>query len=288
MSDPHALADRRLLGASGVLLVIAAGVAMLREVDPPWAASQDVVRAEVEAHLGPEKLAEVPHGIQQVWIEQLDRVDRCVTCHATSEWGEKLRESPHPARSHPHPELLAAHPIESFGCTLCHGGQGFGTSVEAGHGNIAFWEEPLLDEEMAESYGLSRAELMEYRCAICHQTMDAVEGMPLLNEARDKAFDCIDCHRIPDVDPGDNPTAPDLRREGEKHPTKYTFPDDWTGPRTALAWHIEHFLDPKSMSPGSTMTKFKLSRKQAAGLALLVMSWKRHGLPPEWIPKKSE
>lgn len=262
--------------------------ATAHEVDPPWAASRAVVRAEVTSQLGAEKAKELPTGIQQIWIEPLDRVDRCTTCHLTVEWGAALAASPHPARSHPRPELLEAHPVEVFGCTLCHGGQGTATATDAAHGNVPHWEEPMLGTETAERYDLTQAELLEWRCAVCHVTIDNVEGMPLINSVRERLFECIDCHRMPGLPPGDNPKAPDLRREGEKHPTKYTFPEDYDGPRTALAWHIEHFLDPKRMTPGSTMTQFKMTRKEAAGLAMLVLSWRRHGLPPAWIPKKSE
>lgn len=284
--DGFARVDRRLIVMASVLLLVAFGLALAQETRPSWAADQDRVHALVSARLGADKASELPTGIQQIWIEPLDRVDRCVTCHTTVEWGEELADAPHPARSHPHPKLMAAHPVERFGCTLCHGGQGSATTMEAAHGHVAHWEEPLLDSAKAETYGLTRSELMEYRCALCHQTLDEVPGMPLLNAARERAYDCIDCHRIPGVDGDAQLKAPDLTREGEKHPTKYTFPADWTGERTALAWQIAHMLDPRSTSPGSTMTNFKLKPKEAAGLALLVMSWRRNHLPTDWVPRK--
>jgi len=285
-SSRFARSDFRLLVAGGVLLLIAFGIAFVREVDPEWADAQDEVQAIVQERLGAEKAAELPTGIQQIWIEPLDRVDRCTTCHTTIEWGAELAEAPHPARSHPQ-GLFGAHPVESFGCTLCHGGQGWATSADAAHGNVAFWEEPLLDTERAKRYGLSRSELMELRCAYCHQGLEPVDGMPLLNAAKEKVFDCLDCHRLPGLE-NDKPSAPDLGREGEKHPSKYIFPEGFEGERSVLNWHIEHFLDPKKMSPGSAMPKFGLSRKDAAGLALLVMSWRRQDLPAAWTPKTGE
>ncbi len=36
------------------------------------------------------------------------------------------------------------HPVEKFGCTSCHGGQGWAIDTEAAHGQVAHWEEPLL------------------------------------------------------------------------------------------------------------------------------------------------
>ena len=279
-----ARADGRLLLVGAALLLVVLGIAIARELQPPWSGSQARVRAELEARLGAGAAADLPEGVQQIWIEPLDRVDRCTTCHQAMDAGEKLADAPHPARSHP-AGILKHHPIESFGCTLCHGGQGYATSTAAAHGDVAFWEEPLLSAERAESYGLTRAELMELRCAICHQTIEAVDGMPLLNAAKEKVFDCIDCHRLPELE-NEKPSAPDLTREGEKHPSEYVFPEGYTGERTALHWQIEHLLDPKRMSPGSAMPKFGFSRKDAAGLALLVLSWRRQALPPAWTPKR--
>ncbi len=289
MSDAtsrFARADFRLVVAGGVLLLVALVVAFVREVDPPWSAVQDDVRAVVFERMGAEKAAGVPEGLQQIWIEPLDRVDRCTTCHLTIEWSSELADAPHPARSHPQ-GLLQAHPVQTFGCTLCHGGQGWATSTAAAHGHVDFWEEPLLDRALAKEYGLSRANLMELRCAYCHQTLEPVKGMPLLNAAKERVFDCLDCHRLPGLE-NEKPSAPDLTREGEKHPSKYVFPPGFKGERSALRWHIEHLLDPKKMSPGSGMTKFDLTRKDAAGLALLVMSWRRQGLPAAWTPKQGD
>jgi hypothetical protein len=281
-----ARADFRLLVVGSLLLLVVFGIALYREASPEWSDAQAEVRAIVHKRLGAEKAAELPEGLQQIWIEPLDRVDRCTTCHITVEWGKELADAPHPARSHP-PGLLAAHPVQTFGCTLCHGGQGWATSKDAAHGNVAFWEEPLLDEAHAKRYGLKRRDLMELRCAYCHQGIDPVEGMPLLNAAKEKVFDCLDCHRVPGLD-SEKPSAPDLSREGEKHPSKYVFPANFEGEHTALRWHIEHFMNPKAMSPGSRMPKFDLTRREAAGLSLLVMSWRRQGLPATWTPKKGE
>lgn len=281
--NPFARADLRLLLVGAGLALVVLGMALAAALDPPWAAAQATVRAEMHARLGPEAAASLPEGIQQIWMEPLNRVDRCTTCHMAMDGGEKLADAPHPARSHP-PGILKHHPPETFGCTLCHGGQGHATSTAAAHGDVAFWEEPLLSAERAKTYGLTRAELMELRCAYCHQTLEPVDGMPLLNAAKDKIFDCLDCHRLPGLE-NEKPTAPDLTREGEKHPTEYVFPDGYVGERTALHWQIEHLLDPKAMSPGSAMPKFGFSRKEAAGIALLVMSWRRQALPPAWTPK---
>jgi cytochrome c2 len=63
-----------------------------------------------------------------------------------------LFEVPSFAQSHPHRQaLLAKHPVERFGCTVCHEGQGPQTKGVAGadfrHGHDdPSWERPLLDQ----------------------------------------------------------------------------------------------------------------------------------------------
>ena len=279
---PHA--DRILIAAGGGLLLLVFLVALIREVSPEWKSDREATRAAVEAKLGADKAAMIPAGIQQIWIESLGRVDRCTTCHAAMDAGEALRDAPHPSRSHPLPELMRSHPVESFGCTLCHGGQGTATTAAAAHGHVAFWEEPLLDTARAETYGLTRRELMELRCNSCHWREEHVEGMPLLNRAKQlvNEHNCARCHTIHGEG---GQRAPDLSREGDKHASRFHFPDNWSAKRTTLLWHIEHFIKPRALVPESRMAEFDVSRRDATALALLVMSWQDLQLPPRWNPK---
>lgn len=284
MSEPVSpRSDRIAFAIAGAVVLLAAVIAIVRESSPEWARIQDEVRAEVEKRLGAERAAEVPDAIEQIWIEDLARADRCITCHATIEWGPELADAPHPARSHP-PGFLEAHPVAQFGCTLCHGGQGAATSEDAAHGHVPHWEEPLLDAALAERYGLTAAQLMETRCNACHRNQDEVAGMPLINAAKAevKKRRCDLCHVI---DGHGETRGPDLTYAGEKHPAHVHFPVDWRQPPTVLAWHIAHFLDPQSVVPGTEMRKFPFSRKDVVGLALLVMSWQRTRLPQAWVPK---
>lgn len=269
---------------AGAALFVVSVAAFWQEAAPEWAQAQARVREVVAKRLGPERAADVPEGLQQIWIEDLDRVDRCTTCHVTIDWGPELADAPHPARSHPAIPWLDKHPLEQFGCTICHGGQGAATTKAAAHGRVAFWEEPLLDSRRAKGYGLEASELMEMACNYCHMQDTEVEGMPLLNAA--KAFvkkkNCVRCHTIF----GEGATkAPDLSREGEKHATAYTFPRGWKQPHTALHWHIAHFREPFAVVPDSLMSTFILDGKQAEGLSLLVLSWRKQTLPARYVPQ---
>lgn len=282
--EPHERADRwALLGVAGALL-LALGIATVREVAPAWKEEQARARAAVGERLGPGRAARLPSGFRQTWIPELARVDRCTSCHVGIEEGPDLLGLPHPARSHPRPELLAAHPVERFGCTLCHGGQGAATEKAAAHGDVEHWDEPLLSTSRAKAYGLTAAELMEMRCNLCHRREASVVGMPRLNAAKAlfQAKKCTACHGL---DGGGGTTAPDLTHAGDVPPEHLAFPAAWRGPRTALAWHAEHIRAPADMVPDSEMRTYGFDGPQALSLALLVRSWRRQSLPPAWLPK---
>ncbi len=110
-----------------------------------------------------------PYQIQQVvlnWIEHdrevdIQQVDRCQTCHMGADSGTYTDASiPRQFRTHPgRSTLFASHPIEKFGCTGCHQGQGRATDglshsgwhLEEKHGKERwhfqgdhYWEDPLL------------------------------------------------------------------------------------------------------------------------------------------------
>ncbi|HZF56712.1 MAG TPA: cytochrome c [Polyangiaceae bacterium] len=110
-----------------------------------------------------------PFQIQQVvlhWIEydrevDIEQVDRCHTCHMGADSGNYTSAAiPRQFRTHPHRStLMASHPVESYGCTACHQGQGRATDelahsgwvLEKKHGKERwhfvgdhYWEEPML------------------------------------------------------------------------------------------------------------------------------------------------
>ncbi len=62
---------------------------------------------------------------------EIPRVDRCMTCHTAIDV-PGYEDGPQPFRTHPQLDLFldpgSKHPMESFGCTVCHGGRDRGTS----------------------------------------------------------------------------------------------------------------------------------------------------------------
>ena len=112
-------------------------------------------------------------------------------------------------RTHPHRDvLLAKHPVERFGCTPCHGGQGQGLTEKAAHAldhKKEFWLTPVLglDEHTGKASEESRG-YMESNCRRCHDgvmMLDAVN--PRTGERQDYSphlskgmalFEDLGCH----------------------------------------------------------------------------------------------
>jgi cytochrome c2 len=256
---------------------------VVREYSSEWLPIQRSFRQILEQHAQVAAAREFHFGVRQLWIPALNRVDRCITCHLGYEWGGVLpTDLPQPFAPHPPLPYLDAHPFSKFGCTSCHGGQGYATDTTAAHGEVQHWEKPLLSTKLAATYGLSRRELMQVRCNACHRHDQETSGMDLIDLGKKtvEEYRCIACHVIS----GEGGlVGPELTYEGDKNPEFFEFAHV-KGPQTALNWHVEHFQDPQGVVDGSAMPNLGFSEQQCKALALLMLSWMRESFPPEYIP----
>ena len=79
--------------------------------------------------------------IKQLWLRDLGETDRCITCHqAVNKPG--FENISHPFRTHSG-DYLKHHPVERFGCVICHEGQGVALTVKAAHGYTKNWTKPI-------------------------------------------------------------------------------------------------------------------------------------------------
>ena len=113
---------RKRIGNRELILVLATGAATLAagaaaifvDAQPVWKSYQAEFRAIVAEKLGDIEESQIPRGIQQVWVDDLERVDRCTTCHLGVSW-KGLEDVEQPWTTHPETELFEAHPVERFG-----------------------------------------------------------------------------------------------------------------------------------------------------------------------------
>src|SRR6516225_10576798 len=151
---------------------------------PEWKDYQAGFGDLVSKRFGADRARTVPTGIQQVWAKDLGRVDRCVTCHQGTEW-KGLENAPEPYRAHPR-EILERHPVSKYGCTVCHGGQGYATDTATAHATTEeHWEEPLLATDLGKIYLLTdRKALLQINCNICHRYDSQTAGVDSVNYAK--------------------------------------------------------------------------------------------------------
>ena len=274
--------DRLLILLTGLLFAIITLVTIFMEEVPDWIYYQKEFRATAIDLVGMEKAEKIPTGIQQIWVEDLDRVDRCITCHQGITW-PGFKQAPQPYKTHPSLHIFDSHPIEEYGCTICHGGQGYAIDKTAAHGFTKHWEEPLLAGVVAADYNISdKNALGEINCNICHRYDRETAGMPYINRAKDLIQEkaCWGCHIINGTG---GTIGPDLSNIGERHAEGYDW-SSFASFKSTLNWHILHFDEPASVVPETVMPKMGLQTRDRQALSMLMMSWKDEDLPFKYIP----
>jgi cytochrome c2 len=265
----------------GLLLVASTVLFTISDREHEWRYYQYAFRQLVAEKFGDEKARTVPSGLQQIWVPALGRADRCVTCHQATTW-KGFETAEEPFRTHP-PGPLASHPVERFGCSSCHGGQGWAVDTDPAHGSVAHWEEPLLGRALGEAYSLAddKNALMQMHCNTCHRYDRETKGAEAINLAKRLVLEkgCRACHVINGR--GGN-IGPDLTYVGDKAPEQYEY-GRLSGQQTAFAWHVAHFKDPRALVIDSVMPNFHLSTKEAQALAMLALSWRKVTLPADLV-----
>jgi cytochrome c1 len=150
-----------------------------------------------------------------------------------------------PFRKHP----VVPHPLDAFGCVICHGGQGAATTVAEAHHSERAGEEPILPARYIES-----------GCGQCHQ--NALPGTPQLNLGRAMLarYGCVHCHAI---------TRPDgSRMVATDHPPSLMHIAD----KTTREWIFSWLKDPQAFAASTTMPNYKLSDTDAGDISAYLVN----------------
>lgn len=186
-------------------------------------------------------------------VAKISRFDRCRTCHqnidktgvggvpafppghptddTVATW-VKEGKFPQPFSTHPNTDLYCSasspHSVGKFGCTICHDGQGSGTSF----GNAEHTpNDPHLAHEWHDEYGFHPNHFWEYpmqpsrfiesTCIKCHHSVTELGVNPKFGASAPKVFKgyqliqkygCFGCHEINGYDSG-VAIGPDMRVE---------------------------------------------------------------------------
>jgi mono/diheme cytochrome c family protein len=215
--------------------------------------------------VGPLQLPKIPK-IEQIVLNEFDRgnfntplnrVDRCPSCHIGLEKAG-FEEQPNPLKSHPHRELLGQHPLERFGCTPCHQGQGAAiNSPEQAHGEVKFWEHPLL-----------RGDTVDVGCIRCHA--DTRHLPPAKSITRGQIlFEELGCHGCHLTEGYETLTkvGPSLRRLAAK---------------TDPSWLVRWVKAPQAFRPRTRMPNFEFTDDQAIAVAAYLLDSSR-AESDEWL-----
>lgn len=273
--------DKLVISISSILFLLVTGFVFYDYITPEWKDIQSEFSDIVAEKFGEERAATIRTGLQQTYVKELNIADRCITCHQAMEW-KGMENIENPFRTHPK-EILEKHPINKFGCTPCHGGQGYATETEAAHGFAEHWEEPLLGKELADFYVVNNKKaLMQIRCNACHRYEKETKGADAINRAKQLVNEkgCRACHVI---NGRGGTVGPDLTFEGEKSAEQFNF-ERIKGFESMFTWHVSHFKNPKELVPETVMPNFNFSSADAQALTMLVMSWKKPNIPIDYIP----
>ena len=141
---PTRAATGPVLAVIGVLLVVSTVLFARNDREHEWRYYQGSSSARWPRSSARTRRRPCPLGSSRSGSRALGRADRCVTCHQATGW-KGFETADEPFRTHPS-EPLENHPSQQFGCTACHGGQGWAVDAEPAHGAVEHWEEPLLGQ----------------------------------------------------------------------------------------------------------------------------------------------
>lgn len=167
-----------LLWSSLAALAVLVGAAIHENFFRDWRVIQEQIRERL-----PSTQTEVfAVQLRQIVSVEVGATDRCVSCHVGMAPGENGIDGDRLYGLH----RPVVHDPTSYGCTVCHGGQGRATDTADAHGNVPHWPNPMLPKEYLFA-----------GCGSCHSHL-SVPNMAQLEKGKIyfEQADCLACHRV--------------------------------------------------------------------------------------------
>ena len=177
-----------LLGFSLAVFFLLAYAAYQENFGADWYQHQSEYKRQLMAQASTERERQAVErfdvGQKQLYLPHLNRIDRCLTCHIAID-NPGMKDAPQPLTAHSG-QIMLNHPKETFGCTICHEGQGRATTAEDAHGHVKHWPRPMIASEE-----------LDRSCAKCH-TERSLPGVARYSAAMDLFYEhgCLSCHRV--------------------------------------------------------------------------------------------
>lgn len=286
---------------SGLLILLQLGIFVYREETAEWKGYQATYYKKLAEVVGDPKIADSPLRVEQIWDKQLNRADRCTTCHGGIA-NPEFENEPQPYTTHPNFKdggYISKHAFEKFGCTICHEGNGQAVTVAATHGVVKHLDRQLLSGPYVQT-----------ACTKCHYELYSREvywpEAAVLMKGRDLAYElgCGACHAIRQF--GTKAAlAPEISSMGSKTELAFTLVHDFSRIESEAhitrTWEWEHFKDPRKIVPGkpdasdpkertspTIMPNWDLTDDEATALTVFTLSLRDpavENIPEKYLPK---
>lgn len=176
--------------------------------------------------------------IRSVGIEP--KAEKCLDCHS---YGQSSTQA-HPGNH------LNIHRPDTFGCTLCHGGDARAPDMGQAHASI-------------ENFPFFKARRVEAACGKCH-TAPAVPGAHSLSGGRFvlNKYGCVTCHGLPIETPA----------------VRYAPRLDTIGNKVTKSWLRQWLEDPKIYLQESKMPKIEMLEHEREAIVEFLLTLRNNGL----------
>ncbi len=254
---------------SSVAIVVFSVLYLYREnITPDWRHHQLKYLETIKSHSDsgtPPNTNFYPLKLNQIWLPEMNRIDRCISCHAAIE-DPIFNQDKNPLKVHPK-NYFKTHDSQKYGCTICHDGQGRAVNFKDASADdpTVFWPKPLL-----------RTPFIEANCYRCH--LDRLDQTPSYNQGKlfFETNGCLGCHKR---DGKGGIVGSELRGIGDasihvKYPKTQVESAILAelNQNMNLAYIYEAVRFPKGQSEKTLMFDFKMSHDETMVLTVYVKS----------------